>query len=81
MLGAEQWQWLESVLRQPADLRLIVSSVQLAVAGHGYERWGLMPTELQRFYDLIDSTRAAGVVVLSGDRHIGADASDKYSSK
>ena len=33
---------------------------------------GLIPRELQRFYDLVNSTRAEGVVVLSGDRHIGA---------
>lgn len=72
MLGEEQWHWLEGVLRQPADVRLVLSSIQLAVAGHGWERWGLFPTELQRFYTLIDTTHAAGVVILSGDRHIGA---------
>jgi alkaline phosphatase D len=29
VLGAEQWRWLESVLRQPADVRVIVSSIQI----------------------------------------------------
>ena len=71
MLGEPQWAWLEETLRQPAQLRLVLSSIQLVASGHGWERWGLLPTEAQRFYNLVDSTRAEGVVVLSGDRHIG----------
>ena len=35
MLGAAQWRWLEGQLRQPAELRLIVSSVQVVSEGHG----------------------------------------------
>jgi alkaline phosphatase D len=51
---------------------LIVSSIQVVVEGHGWERWGNFPRERQRLYDLIASTQARGVVFLSGDRHIGA---------
>jgi alkaline phosphatase D len=40
--------------------------------GHGWECWGLFPNERQKLYDLIASTRANGVVFLSGDRHVGA---------
>ena len=72
MLGPAQWAWLDQQLRQPADLRLIVSSIQVLAEGHGYERWGNLPTERQRLIDLIGATRANGVVFLSGDRHIGA---------
>ncbi|MBP2292191.1 alkaline phosphatase D family protein [Azospirillum rugosum] len=72
MLGDTQWRWLEERLREPADLRLIVSSVQVVADGHGWERWGNFPGERQRLYDLIRDTGAAGVVLLSGDRHFGA---------
>ncbi|MCW2236247.1 alkaline phosphatase D family protein [Azospirillum canadense] len=72
MLGDTQWRWLEERLREPADLRLIVSSVQVVADGHGWERWGNFPGERQRLYDLIHNTGAAGVVLLSGDRHFGA---------
>lgn len=72
MLGEAQWQWLEAQLRQPADVRLIASGIQVLAEGHGFERWGLFPHERQRLFDVIARTRAAGVVLLSGDRHIGA---------
>lgn len=72
MLGEAQWDWLRQCLQEPAELRLIVSSIQVVVEGHGWERWGNFPRERQRLYDLIASTKAGGVVFLSGDRHIGA---------
>jgi alkaline phosphatase D len=72
MLGFTQWRWLRERLAEPADLRLVVSSVQVLAEGHGFERWGNLPLERQRLFDLIASTRANGVVFLSGDRHIGA---------
>jgi alkaline phosphatase D len=71
-LGEAQWAWLGQCLQEPAELRLIVSSIQVVVEGHGWERWGNFPRERQRLYDLIASTQARGVVFLSGDRHIGA---------
>ncbi|HSH89025.1 MAG TPA: alkaline phosphatase D family protein [Ramlibacter sp.] len=72
MLGEVQWRWLEEQLRQEADVRLIVSGIQVIVDGHGWERWGNFPLELQRLYRTIAATRAQGVVLLSGDRHFGA---------
>lgn len=72
LLGEAQWRWLEAQLRLPAELRLIVSPIQVVVEGHGYERWGNFPRERQRLYELIAATGAEGVVLLSGDRHIGA---------
>ncbi len=72
ILGAAQWQWFENQLRQPAEVRLVVSGIQMLADGHGWERWGLMPLERQRLFDTIARTNAQGVVLLSGDRHIGA---------
>ncbi len=72
MLGEAQWAWLGAQLRQPAELRLIVSSVQVLAEGHGYERWGNLPRERQRLLELLASTRANDVILLSGDRHVGA---------
>lgn len=72
MLGEAQWRWLEGRLREPADVRLIVSGIQVVVEGHGWERWGNLPRERERLYRLVAQTGAGGVVLLSGDRHIGA---------
>jgi alkaline phosphatase D len=72
MLGEAQWRWLEAQLKQPADVRLVVSGIQVVVEGHGWERWGNLPRERERLYRLIADTGAGGVVFVSGDRHIGA---------
>ena len=71
MLGEAQWAWLADRLREPAEIRLIVSSIQVVADGHGWERWGNLPRERQRLYDLIRDTRANGIVLISGDRHVG----------
>jgi alkaline phosphatase D len=72
VLGEAQWTWLEGELRKPADLRLIVSSFQILAEDHGWESWNLFPHERTRLFDLIKSTNARDVVLLSGDRHVGA---------
>ncbi len=72
ILGETQWQWLEEELRKPADLRVVVTSIQMIADGHGWEAWRLMPKERQRFYDLVGETGAGGVVLISGDRHAGS---------
>ena len=69
MLGAAQWAWLEAQLREPADVRLVVTSIQVHADGHGWEAWRTMPLERQRLYDLVGETGANGVVFVSGDRH------------
>ena len=71
MLGNDQWTWLENRLQDPADLRLIVSSIQVLPTVHGYEAWSTMPVEQQRLYRLVSETEAKGVVFVSGDRHTG----------
>jgi alkaline phosphatase D len=72
MLGAAQWKWLENELKKPAELRVIVSSLQVVAEGHGWEAWRLLPHERERLYGLIAKTKAKGVVFLSGDRHTAA---------
>ncbi|MEM6456860.1 MAG: alkaline phosphatase D family protein [Acidobacteriota bacterium] len=69
MLGHDQWRWLETELRKPADLRLLVSSIQVIADGHGWEAWRMLPTERDRLYNVIRRTGAAHLVILSGDRH------------
>ncbi len=69
MLGAAQWTWLQNQLQQPADIRLIASSIQVMPTVHGWEAWSQMPDERQRLFDMIKRTDATGVVFLSGDRH------------
>ena len=58
MLGDAQWAWLEAALRRPADVRLVVSSVQLAATGHGWECWNMLPRERARFFALVEARAA-----------------------
>lgn len=71
VLGAEQWHWLEGELAKPADLRVVVTSIQLISTAHGWEAWYEMPLERQRLLDMLGSRADSGLVVLSGDRHAG----------
>lgn len=71
MLGEAQWQWLEKRLRRPAELRLIVSSIQVLPTEHRFEKWANFPLERRRLLRLIAETEANGVLLLSGDRHLG----------
>jgi alkaline phosphatase D len=70
MLGEAQWKWLEEQLKKPAELRLLVSSIQVVSDEHPFEKWTTIPKERDRLYALLNSTGANGVVVLSGDRHL-----------
>ncbi|GEM_PF-68822 len=69
ILGEAQWQWLEEQLREPAELRLIVSSIQFVASDHRFEKWANFPFEQSRMLRLIRDTNAQGVLFLSGDRH------------
>ena len=71
ILGERQWDWLESELKNSnADFNIIVSSIQILSAEHGFESWGNFPKEVVRLKDLLVSSKAENVVLLSGDRHI-----------
>ncbi len=70
MLGDDQWQWLDTQLKQPAEVRIIASSIQVIADDHRWEKWGNMPRERRRLFDLIRQHRAGGVIFISGDRHL-----------
>lgn len=77
ILGNQQWKWLEEQLQQPADLRLIISSIQLIPDAHGFEKWGNFPHEKKRFFDLLKKYQIKNSLIISGDRHIGTLAQEK----
>jgi alkaline phosphatase D len=70
ILGEGQWAWFERRLREPAEIRVVVSSIQLIANEHGSEKWDNFPKERARFLELLQRTQAKGVVVISGDRHL-----------
>lgn len=70
LLGQQQWIWLKEQLQKPADVRFVVSSIQVVAHEHAWESWGRMPHQRQALYDLIAQTKANGVIFLSGDRHL-----------
>lgn len=69
ILGEEQWVWLERQLRKPADVRIVVSSIQLIAEGHTFEKWANFPHEKERFFNLLRRTQPRNLFVVSGDRH------------
>jgi len=69
MLGERQWQWLEQQLEQPADVRLIGSSLQVLADFPGWEAWSVFAHDQQRLIELIRRKQANGVIFLSGDTH------------
>ena len=70
MLGKEQWTWLARELKKPAELRIIVSSIQVLTTSHRFEKWGNMPDERARFLKLLKTTNCGPTILLSGDRHL-----------
>lgn len=71
ILGEAQWAWLEKELKNSsADFNILVSSIQILAAEHGFETWGNFPLEVVKLEDLIVSSGAQNVVILTGDRHI-----------
>lgn len=69
MLGEAQWKWLAEQLREPAELRIIASSIQFISEFSGAEAWANMPREKQRLLNLLAGANANGVIFISGDRH------------
>jgi alkaline phosphatase D len=71
VLGNDQWQWLEQELAKPAELRFIVSSIQMITSAHGFESWYNFPKERERFYSLLANKNVNNAIFLTGDRHSG----------
>jgi len=71
VLGETQWKWLSQMLSSSdADFNVIVSSIQFLSNEHGFECWGNFPHEVDKLKKMISSSKAKGVMILSGDRHI-----------
>ncbi|TLP80590.1 alkaline phosphatase D family protein [Maribacter sp. ACAM166] len=79
VLGEIQWLWLENELsNSEADFNVIVSSIQYLSNEHGFETWGNFPHEVNRLERLIVKSKAKGVIILSGDRHISEFSRTKF---
>lgn len=71
LLGKKQWSWLKNELKNSsANFNIIVSSIQILSSEHGFETWGNFPHEVELLKNTILNSKAEGVLLLSGDRHI-----------
>ncbi len=71
VLGEAQWKWLKKELtNNDADYNIILSSIQVLSGEHGFETWGNFPSEVEKLKELLVSSKAKNVIILSGDRHI-----------
>ncbi|MBM3801081.1 MAG: alkaline phosphatase family protein [Acidimicrobiia bacterium] len=69
ILGEAQWRWLERQLKIPAQIRIIVSSIQVVTEDYHSEKWANFPLEREKLYRLIKDAQASGVIFISGDTH------------
>lgn len=73
MLGEAQRDWLQGeLLASDAPFKVIVSSSGWSKAkGMGGDSWASFVTERNRIFDFIRDEGISGVVLLSGDSHVG----------
>jgi len=69
VLSQTQWAWLNEQLQQPADLRLIVTSIQFLPDEHRFEKWANFPLERAKLAQLLIQRKVNGAILVSGDRH------------
>lgn len=69
LLGNRQWEWLETQLDVPADLKIIGSSIQVLSSDHRFEKWMNYPAEHQRLVKALGRISSPSLI-LSGDRHL-----------
>ena len=72
LLGEPQWRWLESGLSKSKAAFKVVACGMVwngLVTPDKTDCWGRYPHEFDRFVRLLDSTKATGVVLVSGDVH------------
>lgn len=70
ILGEAQWKWLAEELKKPAEIRLVMSSIQVISEEHRFEKWMNLPLERAKLFQTVKDANAAGVIFLSGDRHL-----------
>jgi alkaline phosphatase D len=73
MLGQQQFEWLQTNLKQStAVFKVIVSGGGFSKAkGEGGDSWAAFLHERDRLFDFIRDDEIGGVVLLSGDTHVG----------
>jgi len=69
LLGEQQWAWLEEQLKQPAEIRLLVSSTQVIADQKAMDEWGNYPLERKRLLDLLGRSTTGKTIILSGNVH------------
>lgn len=80
LLGDKQWEWLQKVLTEsPAEVNLLVSSIQVLAADHRFEKWSDFPKEKSRLFKLLAHPDSPPVLMLSGDRHLAEISLDAKS--
>ncbi len=80
MLGEQQWSWLQNELETSnAQFNIILSSIQILSDEHGFETWGNFPSEAQKLKDLIVTSEAKNIILLSGDRHISEFSEERIN--
>ncbi|KAF0694929.1 Aste57867_14208 [Aphanomyces stellatus] len=72
-LGSAQWTWLEEELRSSTStFNVIAVGIQVLPGDRWYnigENWGRFPGARTRLLDLVQTSHASGVILLSGDIH------------
>ena len=72
VLGERQWAWVEKELREThAQVNLIFSGMQIIASEHAYDKWANHPKSRQRLLTVIRESKTPGVILVSGDRHLG----------
>ncbi|MFK8054414.1 MAG: alkaline phosphatase D family protein [Woeseiaceae bacterium] len=69
MVGDAQWQWLTSVLKEPADVRIIGTSIQALADFTGWESWANFPRDRERLIAMLGAVDDSEVLLISGDTH------------
>ncbi len=71
ILGPAQWQWFENEIKKPAEIKVIISSIQVLPTEHGFEKWSNFPLERARFLNTLGLSPTRNILIVSGDRHLG----------
>ncbi len=73
LLGKRQYEWLtKNLAESKAIFKLIISgSGWASTKGIGSDSWSSFLTERNRLFDFITKNKVGGVVLLSGDTHVG----------
>ena len=71
-LSSAQWNWLESELKKPAALRILVSPIPVIAQDHNDEKWGNFPQEREKLFSVLKKTHAKNLLIVSGGRRLTA---------